>query len=99
MKTIKTQRTDREKSHLSNASVATAIMIRKHANDSMRADGYRVEVEALIGDKWIRHHELEGSDRIESWRFFDTTGRRGKEFTTIGEMEAERDLWIQTLRS
>lgn len=62
---------------------------------------YGVEVEALVGDEWVRVRDLEQGDEaeVEAVRLFDCDGERGATCRTVEQVEAERVKWIEMMES
>lgn len=58
---------------------------------------YGVEVEALIGDDWVRVRDLEDGAEVEAVRLFDCDGERGAACRTVEQVEAERVKWVRML--
>lgn len=55
---------------------------------------YGVEVEALVGDEWVRVRDLEDGAEVEAVRLFDCDGERGGVCRTVEQVEAERVKWV-----
>jgi len=55
---------------------------------------YGVEVEALVGDEWVRARDLKDGVEVEAVRLFDCDGVRGETCRTVEEIEAEVARWV-----
>lgn len=58
---------------------------------------YGVEVEALVGGRWVRARDLEDGATVGAVRLFDCDGNRGTRCESVKEVEAQRDWWVEIL--
>ena len=82
------------------AAEAAALAVERAAADRGAAYAaaqsfYGVEVEALVGDEWVRVRDLREAEvgRVEAVRLFDCDAERGEACRTVGQVRAERARW------